>query len=460
MKRHQRSLRARLSMWLAVQTFFVLGVVCAVIYVATNLNLSYRQDALLGQRIEVIRHLIEEHAQTSERDMGVLRHKLDDFFRGYSDIRLTLTLDRVERYGRFDDDGDPTRSIVFALPPLSPGSQPLDALLELDLSADIALRRTLAWALSAIVVCGAVIVSLLSAWTVRRALAPIDALSAEAATVSPDKMGQRLDEAQPTELRPLVRQFNAVLGRLEHAYVQLEGFNADVAHELRTPLATLIGQTELALTRDYSADAIRDTLGSNLEELHRLSQIVADMLFLSRAERGATARRNHVQSLAAMATDVANYHEAEAEDSGVSIEIQGDAAAAIDRSLIQRAISNLVSNAIRFSPTQSQIVIYISRLQRGDICIDVGNRGPQIAEHALPRIFQRFYRADAARSGDSEHHGLGLAIVAAIARMHEGHAHARSDASYTWVGLSFPGKAREAFSSRATGQTEANIDDV
>lgn len=437
MKRQPRSLRARLSMWLAMQTFVVLGVVCAVIYAATNLNLIYRQDALLAQRIEVIRHLIEEHAETEERNLSTLRHKLDDFFRGYSDVRLTLTLDRIERYGRFDDDGDPTRNIVFDLPPLSPGSPPMKALLELDILADVALRRALAWALFAIVLGGACVVSLLSAWTVRRALAPIDALSAEAATVSPDRMGQRLDEEQPTELRPLVQQFNAVLGRLEHTYVQLEGFNADVAHELRTPLATLIGQTELALTRDYSAEAVRDTLGSNLEELHRLSQIVKDMLFLSQAERGVAARRVPVESLAALASDVATYHEAEAEYADVGVDIQGDAAASIDRSLIQRAISNLVSNAIRFSQPQSRIVIHITRPGDGTVCIDVCNRGPGIPDEALPRLFQRFFRADTARASDAEHYGLGLAIVAAIARMHGGRAHARSNGTYTWVGLTF-----------------------
>jgi len=293
--RTRGSLRMRLSVWLAAQTFVVLGLVCAIIYLATNLNLTYRQDALLAQRIEVIRHLIDEHAEAPNQDIATLRHKLDDFFRGYSDIRLTISIDRgKERFGRFDNDSDPTRNISFTLPAIRPATQTVDALLELDISSDVRLRRTLAWALFAIALSGAMMVSLLGAWLVRRALAPIDKLSAEAATVSADAMGQRLNENQPDELRPLVRQFNAVLGRLEHAYVQMEGFNADVAHELRTPLATMIGETELALTRKYTQAAMQETLGSNLEELQRLSHIVTDMLFLSQAERGAQARRQWV----------------------------------------------------------------------------------------------------------------------------------------------------------------------
>jgi len=437
--RTRGSLRMRLSVWLAAQTFVVLGLVCAIIYLATNLNLTYRQDALLAQRIEVIRHLIDEHAEAPNQDIATLRHKLDDFFRGYSDIRLTISIERgKERFGRFDDDSDPTRQIRFALPAIRPATEAVDALLELDISSDVRLRRTLAWALFAIALSGAMMVSLLGAWLVRRALAPIDKLSAEAATVSADAMGQRLNENQPDELRPLVRQFNAVLGRLEHAYVQMEGFNADVAHELRTPLATMIGETELALTRKYTQAAMQETLGSNLEELQRLSHIVTDMLFLSQAERGAQARRQWVDSVAVVATEVAQFHEAEAEYADVRIIVSGDAGASMDRSLIQRAMSNLVSNAVRYAPPGSDVLIKVERVPDSDVRISVQNQGTPIPPDALPRLFQRFFRADTARTSDADHHGLGLAIVAEIARMHGGTAQAQSDSAFTRVGFRFP----------------------
>ena len=120
----------------------------------------------------------------------------------------------------------------------------------------------------------------------------------------------RLDGAeQPLELVPLIDQFNALLERIENAYSQMEGFNADVAHELCTPLATLIANNELALRRPEQED-MREVLASNLEELHRLTAIVNDMLFLSQADRGVGARRAPVVSLASMAADVLDYHEA------------------------------------------------------------------------------------------------------------------------------------------------------
>jgi hypothetical protein len=116
------------------------------------------------------------------------------------------------------------------------------------------------------------------------------------------RLHQRLALADPAEeLLPWIEQFNALMQRLEQAYAQLEGFNADVAHELRTPLATLIGQTEVALSRERPAESLRDTLLSNLEEMQRLSAMVNDMLFLSQADRGAVARRGQPVSLAALA---------------------------------------------------------------------------------------------------------------------------------------------------------------
>jgi two-component system heavy metal sensor histidine kinase CusS len=121
----------------------------------------------------------------------------------------------------------------------------------LDSSADARLLKQLAWALLASALAGAVVVSAGGAWLVRRALLPVRDLARQAAALSPDRVGQPLDgSAQAQELQPLVAQFNALLVRLNDAYQQLEGFNANVAHELRTPLATLIGETELALSRE------------------------------------------------------------------------------------------------------------------------------------------------------------------------------------------------------------------
>src|SRR5690606_28819727 len=138
----------------------------------------------------------------------------------------------------------------------------------------------------------------------------------------------------------LVVQFNAVLQRLESAYVQMEGFNADVAHELRTPLATLVGETEVALAAKRPKSVLYDILGSNLEELQRMTAIVNDMLFLSQAGRRVRIRSGRALSLGGLIKEVLDYHDAEAMEAGVTLKLEGDMAAWVDRSLFQRAISN------------------------------------------------------------------------------------------------------------------------
>lgn len=263
----------------------------------------------------------------------------------------------------------------------------------------------------------------------------MDELGRQAARLAPDRIGERLDESgQSEEIQPLVRQFNAVLQRLERAYVQMEGFNADVAHEMRTPLATLIGQTELALSGRRSEAVLRDVMGSNLEELQRLSGMVNDMLFLSQADRGAQARGVWVDRLSEVLGEVAEYHEAEAQERGLTLAVSGEAAACIDRPLLQRAVSNLVSNAVRYADAGSTIRIHVSHDDEHAL-IAVSNAGEPIAKEHLPRLFHRFYRGDEARGFDANHHGLGLAIVAAIARMHGGRPFAASEGRDITIGF-------------------------
>ena len=215
----------------------------------------------------------------------------------------------------------------------------------------------------------------------------------------------------------------------------MEGFNADVAHELRTPLANLVGETEFALTAKRSTDEIYDILGSNLEELQRMTAIINDMLLLSNADRGAKARYVHMSDLHELVSEVSDYHEAEALDASITFKITGHAIAKVDRSLIQRAVSNLISNAVRYSDKNSEVLIEISSEKDSFIKISVRNQGIAIDENDLTRLFDRFYRSDSSRTDNANHHGLGLAIVSAIARMHGGQPFVESLHGKTLIGF-------------------------
>ena len=166
-----------------------------------------------------------------------------------------------------------------------------------------------------------------------------------------------------------------------------------------------------------------------------MSGIVKDMLFLSQSERGARARRTHVPSLAAIAFEVVDFHEAALADAALQVEVAGDVAGEFDVPLIKRAISNLLGNATRYAERGSLVRIEMALSNAGFAEIAVINCGQAIAAQHLPRLFDRFYRADPSRAQAESHHGLGLAIVAAIARMHGGRPFAQSVEGRTSIGL-------------------------
>ena len=449
MKRNLRwSLSRRLSTWLAIQTLVGLTLVSAAVYTATAISHGGRQADTLVQKQAVVTHLLNEAQR--EGDLPNLKHKLDDFFAGHDDLVLELRgLDGALVYRSAQHRADVKRAHTATFLVASQASLfgDLSAQLSLDTRVDDDLLRRLAETLTAAALLGSFLVSAGGFVLVRLGHAPVQHLVDQTRELAADTLDRRLDgSAQPGELQPLVEQFNALLERLHRAYEQLEGFNSDVAHELNTPLSTMITSTELSLRKQRDPEALRDTLGSNLEDLHRMSGIVKDMLFLSQSERGARARRTHVPSLAAIAFDVADFHEAALSDAALQVEIAGDVAGEFDVPLIKRAISNLLGNATRYAERGSSVRIELALRDAGLAELAVINRGQTVASQHLPRLFDRFYRADPSRTQAESRHGLGLAIVAAIARMHGGQPFAQSVEGRTSIGLVFAIGAEEAFS--------------
>lgn len=431
------SLGRRLSYWLALQSLAGLVVVCAAVYGATQLAFQNRQVEALAQKRIQLQHLVVEAAR--DGDMQALKHKLDDFLIGHEE--LSLRLEQADGTLFYRSPASPPTNIEprllrFALPSPLPTAATLTATLTLDTGDDAALLGRIGLALLAAALAGALLVSAGGFLLVRLGLRPLHQLVEQTRRLAADTLHRRLDgSSQPEELEPMIAQFNALLGRLEQAYGRLEGFNADVAHELCTPLATLISSTELALRKSRGADELREVLGSNLEELQRVAGIVQDMLFLSQADRGATARRVPTASLSAVAQRVADYHEAALADAGIGVEVRGDAAGAFDNALLQRALSNLIANATRYARRGTLVRVEIDSAREGEVTIRVVNLGDTIAPEHLPRLFDRFYRSDPSRSDAARNHGLGLSIVAAIARMHGGVPLAESSAGVTAIGL-------------------------
>ncbi len=441
------SIGARLSKKLALFTMLVLGVLFAVTWGMVKMILVERNAGDLKSRCALISDVVNRASSGGEvalmarlvadapmRARTHLEVRRADGSLLYADAR-SESLERSEH----------TRVHDFRIETPALGGGFVQARYTVDYADDAALGRRWALILVGVTLAAGAIVFAGTHWHVRRGLRPLADLAAQTRSISPRALDRRLALSDPAEeLLPWIEQFNALMSRLERAYAQLEGFNADVAHELRTPLATLIGETELALARERPAAELAETLHSNLEELRRLAALVNDMLFLSQADRGAVARRGAPVSLAAVAAEVVDFHEAACDEAGLAVRIEGDAVLPVDEPLFRRALSNLIGNALRFAEQGSTVVVRIAPEAADRVAVEVQNRGAEIDAAALPRLFDRFFRGDASRCCDDgeQHHGLGLAIVAAIARMHAGATLAESRGGITRVGFTLAVEGR------------------
>ncbi len=281
---------------------------------------------------------------------------------------------------------------------------------------------------------------LLGSVVVRRGLRPLHAMAATAYRISASHLSERLDEAHvPPELKRLAAAFNAMLVRLEESFGRLAGFSADLAHELRTPINNLMGQTQVALTRTRPPEEYRRVLESNLEELERLSRMIADMLFLARADHAQLTLRTETVDLRTEFDKLAEFYEAHAQERGVRIACAGEGRVTADRLLVQRALCNLLSNAIRHTPPGGEVRLLTARADRGALTVSVSNPGEGIAREHLGRVFDRFYRIESVRGGPQEGVGLGLAIVRSVMALHGGHVSVESvPGGATTFSLHFP----------------------
>ena len=284
----------------------------------------------------------------------------------------------------------------------------------------------------------ALLAGLLASLMLVRGLRPLRTIAAHAALVRPGRLGSQLDSASaPSELQPLIAALNAMLARLHDGYTRLSGFSADLAHEFRTPVNNLLGQTQVALAQRRSPGEYEDLLASNVEELERLSRMVDSMLFLARAQQEDVVPVRQLLAIEDEFARMAEFFEGMAEERGLRLACAGSGVVQADAQLLRRALANLLSNALRHAEPGS-IVRLETGTQPGWTELKVSNVGDPIDPRDLPHLFERFYRADAARGAAAGSTGLGLSIVGAIMALHGGRAEVRSTAATTSFVLLFP----------------------
>jgi two-component system heavy metal sensor histidine kinase CusS len=431
-----RSIARRLALMFALVALFVFTLVGTGLFLVLRTQLERHLRESLDDRTQIA-SIIVHHAITPEK-WRMAREKLTDMTpRDRSTVYAVSSTDPYFRYGdavqgplvnqwkngyaRVSPAGGGADMLTATVTvPGYAARPPVQLQVASSYSPNMRTMRVFGFALAALTALGTLAVLLLSYSVARLGLAPLTRLTRDASEVSPNNRSQRLNTASlPLELNDLAHSFNGALERLDGAYGRLESFNADVAHELRTPVTILIGQTEVALTRNRSVDALRQTLQSNLEEFERMRAIINDMLFLSRADQGERATGLVDVSLAAEVAHTLEFLEIPLEEAQVHAVLHGDAVTQVNRSLFGRACTNLLMNAIQHCAPGATINVTIQR--DGDqVRIAVANPGAPIEPAVLQHLFDRFYRVEASRTNSRENHGLGLAIVKAIAEMHRG----------------------------------------
>ncbi|MGS1110533.1 heavy metal sensor histidine kinase [Achromobacter anxifer] len=318
-----------------------------------------------------------------------------------------------------EDDCCPLNVLITTIPPT--GIRPaVRSVISLDSTPYMKTLDDFALVLTVISTAGLLLMTLLGYFIARVSLSPGRHLGDQARELTPGNSGQRLRlERLPTEIKDLATSFNGVLDRQEAAWRQLESFNANVAHELRTPLTNLIGQTQLGLADGGTRRDFKELLLSNLEELERMASIVNDMLFLSHAQVGQMAVDLSDASLREEAAKTVEYLEPLFTEKQLVIELEGEVRMRADRRLFHRALANLLENAACHAYPRTRISVRLEEID-GFAHVGVANCGTPVDQQTLPRLFERFFRAQAARSHSDKHHGLGLAIVKAVAAVHRG----------------------------------------
>jgi two-component system heavy metal sensor histidine kinase CusS len=458
------SLAARLTAWYAGSAFALVLAATGFLYGTFVSTMNRQDDQLLGDRVRDLRAIMQnrpgdmrairqevEEEEAHERTRVHLRI-LDGEGRvvietpGMNQLLVSTSFPapREEPGPGVDIDSPRGRSfrvLAISVPDGSATRPPsviqvaMDRSLEMELQADY--RRNLLLVLGmALVVCAVAGYAI-----AHRGIRPIHEITETARRIRPTNLGERIvSGGLPAELLTLAATFNQMLDGLEQSFARLSRFSADIAHELRTPVHSLRGEVEVALSKPRSPEEYRDVLASSLEECGRLAHLIDRLLFLARAENPQTQIVREPCGLATELSKVREFYEVAAAEAGIRllIEVAEGVHTDLDRSLFQRAAGNLVANALAHTPPAGVVTVRAT----GDATstrVDVIDTGCGISADHLPHVFDRFYRADPTRSSRNGSVGLGLAIVRSITELHGGTVEIASDVGRgTRVTMIFP----------------------
>lgn len=455
-----RSIAWRLALAFALVCALVLSAIGVFLYRSLASEIAYRDDLALLGRLEQVRALL---ADSDSLDALQARPRLYQNMLGNLDSLLlvrradgsrVIAINPRQRdlptLNEIPSEQTPQRRDVLTwqapdgaeLALLSgaaqgPNGEPLTVIAGKVLSEREQMLGSYRMRLYVSVGLGALLAFALGLLLLRRGLQPLRQLSEAVRGIDLRSLDQRLPAVgTPAELLEPVHALNAMLARLEDSVQRLSQFSADLAHEIRTPLHTLLASNGQALNHPRSTAEYQEVLASNMEEFERLKRMAENLMFLARAEQAERALNLQTLDLHCVGRELCDYFEALADDRNLRLENQLHGELRADQQLLQRALGNFLANAVRHADTGTSISL--RRHDEAGVCwLQVHNHGPVIAHEHLGKLFDRFYRVDPARAEPGDSGGLGLAIVQSIMHLHGGQVRVSSDASGTVFELGF-----------------------
>ena len=458
------SLTTRLTLLFILVSSSVLLGLAWVLHTAVERHFLEMDRGMLESKIEVLERLVERPPQDGE--LPALQDAVEAMFRSDPQLKVFVETadgttilappeplfprerlrERVVSGSQpvvvsWWEDGSRYRALVKAVQPELADFDPLIVAAAINIDHHERFLARYSQTLSVFIPFAAILSGFLGWRAARRGLVPLRLIQERAASVTASQLNQRLpEEAVPRELTGLAHELNCMLDRLEEAFRRLSNFSSDLAHEMRTPVSNLLTQTQVALSRARSQREYQETLASSAEELDRLSRMIADMLFLAKADNGLSLPSVEELALDEEVADLFDFYDALAEEEGVTLSSAGRAVIHGNRLMLRRAFSNLLSNALRHADAGGHVVVRIIE-HPSMASVTVENTGEPLAPEEFSRIFERFYRAEGARTrprGATGGLGLGLAITRAIVRAHGGDITASSEQGVTRFLVTLP----------------------
>ena len=454
-KRPPLSLTARLTLRYTTVSFSVLACMSALVLYATHHNFVQQDVAFLEEKYRVVVGVAEarEHTDISRllKALELSHHGLyaqlwqgERLVYGASGLSAPSQPTTTAPPLQWQAAGMRLRGIRLPIElTLDDAGAPAhyELLVAVDTTRKTVFLQRLTRALALFVLLATAASGLLAWLAARAGLRPLRVMRERAALVSAQQLEPRMPvEAVPAEMSGLAESLNHMLSRLQADFARLQQLSGDLAHELRTPINTLLTQSQVVLARPRSNDEYVEALTANIEELQRFARTIADILFLAHTDSAGALPHIDTLDLQHEVQQLCDFYDALADAKGMSFIQQGPVSVQVqgDRLMLRRAISNLIANALRYGAPASSITIAVAQAHQRTT-LSITNTGDTITAEHLPRLFDRFYRIDRARQRpDSEGAGLGLAICQAIVHAHGGHIHVQSQAGTTCFVIDIP----------------------